>query len=160
MAKYKKSETKKCPRCGEKCLFASPKCPECGLVFSRLNFVTNKAGKKCVLKRQKDKLLYMTSWPSDVSRLKAILLCGFLGLFGAHNFYLGRYIKAIFSLIFVSITVVFASMTAYPDFYYIFIQIFAIPGAFPLIFWVLDFINICIGKYKIPVSIPDKIEEL
>ena len=86
MAKYKKSETKKCPRCGEKCLFASPKCPECGLVFSRLNFVTNKAGKKCVLKRQKDKLLYMTSWPSDVSRLKAILLCGFLGLLALITF--------------------------------------------------------------------------
>lgn len=160
MAKYRRSEVKKCPRCGEKCLFNAPKCPECGLLFSRLNLVTNKAGKRCVRKRQKDKVLYVSSWPEDAKRWKALLLCGFLGLYGAHNFYLGRYTKAIFCLVFTSISTVFACMTAYPPFYDIFIQFFAIPAAFPLFFWVLDFVNIAIGKYKIPVSIPDDPKEI
>lgn len=160
MAKYRKSETKRCPRCGEKCLFSAYKCPECGLIFSRLSLVTNKAGKKAFWKRQNDKILHVTSWPEDAKRWKALLLCGFLGLYGAHNFYLGRYYKAFFCLIFTAISTVFACMTVYPDFYFIFIRIFAIPAAFPLIFWVTDFVRICIGKYKIPVSIPDKIEEV
>lgn len=116
MAKYRRSEVKKCPRCGEKCLFNAPKCPECGLLFSRLSLVTNKAGKRCVRKHQKDKVLYVSSWPEDAKRWKALLLCGFLGLYGAHNFYLGRYIKATFSLIFSTITTIFAAMTVYPDF--------------------------------------------
>lgn len=160
MAKYRRSEVKKCPRCGEKCLFNAPKCPECGLLFSRLSLVTNKAGKRCVRKRQKDKVLYVSSWPADAKRWKALLLCGFLGLYGAHNFYLGRYIKATFSLIFSTITTIFAAMTVYPDFYYTFIQFFAIPAAFPLFFWVIDFIQIAVGKYKIPVSIPDDPKEI
>ena len=160
MAKYRRSEVKKCPRCGEKCLFNAPKCPECGLLFSRLSLVTNKAGKRCVRKHQKDKVLYVSSWPEDAKRWKALLLCGFLGLYGAHNFYLGRYIKAAFSLIFTTITTIFAAMTVYPAFYYTFIQFFAIPAAFPLFFWVLDFIAIATGKYKIPVSIPDDPKEI
>ncbi len=51
-------------------------------------------------------------------------------------------------------------MTVYPDFYYTFIQFFAIPAAFPLFFWVIDFIQIAVGKYKIPVSIPDDPKEI
>lgn len=163
MAKYRKSEVKKCPRCGEKLLFNAPKCPECGLLFSRLSLVTNKAGKRCVRKRQKDKILRVTAWPEDAKRWKALLLCGFLGFYGAHNFYLGRYAKATFSLVFSVITTVLASMSAafYETvFYNTFIQYFAIPAAFPLLFWVLDFVYIAIGKYKIPVSIPEDVKEI
>ena len=64
------------------------------------------------------------------------------------------------ALIFSTITTIFAAMTVYPDFYYTFIQFFAIPAAFPLFFWALDFIAIATGKYKIPVSIPDDPKEI
>ena len=32
---------------------------------------------------------------SDKSKKKALLLCLFLGLFGAHNFYVGKYFRGI-----------------------------------------------------------------
>ncbi|MEG1499698.1 MAG: TM2 domain-containing protein [Clostridia bacterium] len=153
-------EIKRCPRCKEKCVLSASVCPECGLKFARLLLCTNAAGKKARKMKQKDKVLMQSDWPFDASRKKALLLCGFLGIFGAHNFYVGRYFKAAFSLIFTCATLVFAALTIYPDWYDTFMSFYAIPGAFPLIFWFVDFARIAIGKYPIPVAIAEKGEEI
>ena len=93
-----KNGLKKCPRCKEKVLAHQKTCPFCGLIFDRLNDVSNKAAHKEVLKLRKRNYIMMSDWPADVSKKKALLLCGFLGLFGAHNIYLGRFYKAFFVL--------------------------------------------------------------
>lgn len=146
---------KKCPRCGEKCFSVQKKCDYCGLVFERLNYVTNKAGKIAVIKRQKEKVLRVTTWPSDVKKWKAMLFCGLGGLVGAHNFYLGRFLKGFFSLIVTLIGLVcilFENYINYAPFYEAF---FFLPTAITFILWIYDFIMIFFERYKIPVAIEE-----
>lgn len=153
----RKYSLKKCPRCGMKCVMTEPTCPDCGLVFAKLANCSNKMGKRKYVQRKKDEYLMSDLWTPDVKRWKAVVWCVFLGAFGAHNFYLGRYLKASFSLVFSLITLIFAGMTVYPSFYDTFIQFFAIPAAFPFIFWIFDFFSICLGKYKIPIAIDERL---
>ena len=142
-----------CPRCKEKNFKNQKKCSECGLVFEKLNYVTNRAGKIAVVKREKEKVLNVTNWPSDVKKHKALLLCGFLGFLGIHNFYLGRYLKGAFSLFVTLVASVCILLENYIDYSKFYETFFFLPTAIMFIFWWLDFILILINKYKIPVSI-------
>ena len=74
MFKKKRSAYKKCPRCGNKCLLSQEKCDDCGLIFSRLQYASNKAAKRRILKFDKDciKMLNGTVFPvrqKDKSKL-------------------------------------------------------------------------------------------
>ena len=142
-----------CPRCKEKNFKNQKKCSECGLVFEKLNYVTNRAGKIAVVKREKEKVLNVTNWPSDVKKHKALLLCGFLGFLGIHNFYLGRYLKGAFSLFVTLVASVCILLENYIDYSKFYETFFFLPTAIMFIFWWLDFILILINKYKIPVAI-------
>ena len=149
-------QTKRCPRCNEKCVFSQPTCPECGLVFSRLANTSNKVGKKAAIKSQKNLYFMCSLWPDDVKRWKALLWCGFLGMFGAHNFYLGRFLKAFFSLIVITLAITASTLLAAWRYYDVLMFFVAIPGAFATIFWIWDFAMICVGKYKIPVGLKEQ----
>ena len=151
---------RKCPRCGEKNLANQKKCAFCGLVFERLNYCSNKSARKEVIKLRKRNYIMTKEWPADASKKVALLLCGFLGLFGAHNFYLGRFYKGmtvLFGLI-CSIVLLFLpyKSLAYDIIWYISL----LPAACVLIFWAMDFIKIFLERYKIPVSIDEKLYAL
>ena len=150
----------KCPRCNEKNIASQKRCGACGFVFDRLNYCSNKSAKKEVIKFHKSNYFMTREWPYDVSKKKALLLCGFLGIFGAHNFYLGRFFKASLVL-FGLISAIVMLLLPYGSMAYNIVSYFGtIPGATVLIFWVLDFINIFLERYKIPVSIDKKLYEL
>ena len=142
-----------CPRCKEKNFKNQKKCSECGLVFDKLNYVTNRAGKIAVVKREKEKILKVDKWPPDVKKHKALLLCGFLGFLGIHNFYLGRYLKGAFSLFVTLVASICILLENYIDYSKFYETFFFLPTAIMFIFWWLDFILILINKYKIPVAI-------
>lgn len=148
---------KKCPRCHEKLLVHQKKCPFCGLVFDRLKYVSNKAAHKNVIKFKRSNYLMVKDWPSDVSKKTALLLCAFLGLFGAHNFYLGRFYKGLIVL-FGMISAVALIFIDYASVWHqVLYYISAIPILCVLVFWVLDFVRIFLERYKIPVSIDEKL---
>lgn len=158
------SPFKKCPRCKIKCLISEKKCHECGLVFERLNYTSNKSAKKNLLKGRRSEVIMVSEWPYDAKKSTALLLCGFLGFTGAHNFYLGRFWKAsimLLGLLLAITTVLLSEYGLYGTPIYNIIRYIAIfPGASVLIFWILDFISIFLERYKVPVSIDEKFYNL
>ena len=152
-----KRVTKKCPRCGEKNLEQALKCSDCGLVFSRMELATNKAAKKMIKQGQKDKVVYVKSTPKDLKRWKLILLTIFTGLWGGHLFYVGRYNKAIFMLIFGLIYIVGGILS---------ISNLLSKGIEMVVYfcvgilgfcWLFDVLDVCIFRLKIPVYIDTEV---
>ncbi|MDD4110652.1 MAG: hypothetical protein PHS54_03765 [Clostridia bacterium] len=161
---FKNSPFKKCPRCQTKCLVHDKKCNECGLIFERLQYTSNRTAKKNLLNGKRDEVVMIKEWPQDANKVKALWLCGLLGFTGAHNFYLGRFWRASFVLIGLLLTMTFVILSDFglygTTIYYIIRYLALIPGACVLIFWVSDFLNILLEKYKIPVSIDENLYEI
>ena len=153
MKRVDKSLIIKCPRCGEENFKTQKKCSDCGLIFDRLNYVSNRAGKIAVIKREKENILRVTKWPSDAKKGKALLLCGFLGLVGAHNFYLGRYLKGFFSLIVTLVACVCILLENVIDYASFYENFFFLPTGIMFLMWWVDFILIASNKYKIQVEL-------
>jgi|YelNatPaOPRAMG01_1025707.scaffolds.fasta_scaffold01105_8 TM2 domain-containing membrane protein YozV len=81
----------------------------------------------------------MTIGFSDKSRKKALLLCIFLGIFGAHRFYIGKIGTGLLMLFIGFLWIVF-SIHFKMFYFYLFI---------PLIIWVIfDLLLIILGKMK------------
>ncbi len=76
--KFTSNEEKFCTSCGEKINIYAEVCPRCGVAQNNV-FQTN-AEKK--------------------SLLTTLLLANILGIFGIHNFYIGKTVKGVFSIIF------------------------------------------------------------
>lgn len=144
--------TKVCPRCSEKCDITDTKCPDCGLIFARLEFGSNKLAKKNILAKNKDHVVYTTTLPKDLKRRNLLLLCGFLGIFGAHNLYCGRYLKGIYMFFCGILTLACVTFTNY-WFTDTLLYASSIPCGIMAFMWLFDFINLCLGKFKVPVSI-------
>ena len=153
MKRVDKSLIMKCPRCGEENFKTQKKCSDCGLIFDRLNYVSNRAGKIAVVRREKENILRVTKWPKDAKKSKALLLCGFLGLVGAHNFYLGRYVKGFFSLIVTLVACVCIMLENVIDYASFYESFFFLPTGIMFLMWWVDFILIASNKYKIPVAL-------
>lgn len=154
----KNSPFKKCPRCKEKCLAHAKTCHECGLIFERLNYTSNKTAKKLILKGKYKDTIKTADWPYDAKKSTALLLCGFLGFTGAHNFYLGRFVKgatALFGIILSIIMVSLNDLIFGTQIWHYLNMIVLIPGACSLVFWITDFLIIFLEKYKIPVAIDE-----
>mgnify|MGYP005776289561 CR=1 FL=1 len=154
---------KKCPRCHEKCFAHEKACHECGLVFERLNYTSNKTAKKLILKGNRKDTIKTSDWPYDAKKSTALLLCGFLGFSGAHNFYLGRFVKGAVSLfgILLSVIMVILNDQIYGTTTWDVLRfIVLIPGCCVLIFWVSDFLSILFERYKIPVAIDENLINL
>lgn len=151
--KYRK-DTKKCPRCDEKMLENQKVCPDCGLVFARLEKATNAEAKKQFFQKDKS-IVIVKDIPKDVSKKKLLLYVGFLGIFGAHNFYIGRYYKAILMCLFSLLALVYVALPYSDVMLFIMSSPFiTIPtGIFVSVFWVSDFIAIIFENYKIPVAL-------
>ena len=142
---------KKCPRCGEKVLFNERACPGCGLLYERLDFVTNKAGKQKLLSGHKDEVIYMDKLPSDVPFWK-LLLIALLGFTGSHCLYVGKYVRGFIMLgvFFVSLLgIMVPILTEMPSWEWL--VMFPL-GIFVFV-WLYDLVLICIKKFKIPVAI-------
>ena len=153
MKRVDKSLIMKCPRCGKENFKKQKKCSDCGLIFDRLNYVSNRAGKIAVVRREKENILRVTKWPKDAKKSKALLLCGFLGLVGAHNFYLGRYVKGFFSLIVTLVACVCIMLENVIDYASFYESFFFLPTGIMFLMWWVDFILIASNKYKIPVAL-------
>lgn len=158
------SPFRRCPRCKEKCFVHEKSCHECGLIFERLNYVSNKSAKKNLLRFNKKDVIMTADWPYDAKKLTALLLSGFLGFSGAHNFYLGRFFKGLFVLVglLLSLTGVLLTEFGYFDttVFNVIRYLAIIPGSSVLIFWVSDFFSIFLERYKIPVSIDESLYEI
>ncbi len=145
----KQKPFKKCPRCGNKCLINQEKCEECGLVFSKLQFASNKAAKKKLLHFDRDYVIFTNRLPADVSKVKLWLYFLLLGWFGGHFYYVGKYIKGLLmSLGFVYLIVgtIFNEqiVAANATLLYIPISIYALS-------WIVTFSCLLSKRFKVPI---------
>ena len=154
----RKKDFKRCPRCDTKCLIHQPKCEACGLIFSRLSYATNREAKKAIKNHKKNFVVYDKTLPKDVNKWKLFFMCLFLGMFGGHDFYVGKYLKGFFKLLSAIMLFVAAAlpMSWWNDFYLASIMwILIIPSGFDAIFWLLDTFRILSNHYKVPVAIEE-----
>ena len=151
--KRKTYYSKRCPRCGTKNDYTSAKCSQCGLIFSRVENGSNKLAKGLILAGQKNQTIKAPGFPKDVSKKTFMLLCGFLGLFGAHNFYVGRYLKAIFQIIIGIFSLIATVMSGYVEFIGHIMPFMCIFVAINAFMWMFDLFDGALNKYRIPVAV-------
>ena len=144
-----------CPRCGLKSVEGVESCPDCGLVFSRLEVATNKDAKRKILRGDREYIIKTNRLPSDVSFLKLLLLCIFLGPVGAHCYYTGRYLRGgVLTCTFVAIImfVIFNAPLMQINNGAFLGAVSTVCGLIELL-WIWDIAMIILKKYKVPVAI-------
>lgn len=146
---------KVCPRCGLKSLKLQDTCPDCGLVFARLELATNKDAKKLIKRRETDYIIKTSQLPKDVNYIKLLLLVIFVGVMGGHCFRVGRYWRGsllLLNFIAVVMYVIFnAPLIAYDG--GALIAVLTTLSGFVLFLWAYDLIMIVLKKFKVPVAI-------
>ncbi len=149
---------KKCPRCGNKCLRQQETCEECGLIFARLEYASNKAAKRKIKHFDKDFVIYTNQYPNDMSWWKLLLLDFVTGIVGGHYYYVGKYWKgALMTTGFVYLvfcTIFNAPMVEALTTYYAYLPI-GVLG----ISWIVSLIYVAFKKFKVPVivEVPEQI---
>ena len=144
-----------CPRCGLKSLVLQDECPDCGLVFARLDIATNKDAKKLIHRRETDYVIKTSKLPKDVSYLKLLLLTIFTGVAGGHCFRVGRYWRGALLLInFLAIVmyVVFNAQLMAVDGGALLASLTTFSGIIEMV-WMYDIIMVAMKKFKVPVAI-------
>lgn len=126
------------------------KCEECGLIFSRLEFATNKAAKNKIKKGDRDYILYTSNLPKDLSHTKLLIYTLFLGLFGAQYYYTGKYIKGILMSAMMAYAIVCVIFNAYLVNY---LSILYVPIGVGVLAWIVSCVYVICKKFKVPVSI-------
>ncbi len=157
----------RCPNCGAKFPKNANVCLHCGTEMNQLLTASNKAVSKAKKEYQPELIVYSSIFPSDLSYKNTLLLCIFLGLFGAHRYYTKQYISAILMTVFWSITLIFSAilglfwggyLTLNMDLYLFesITSFVSIGGVVVLIRWIYDIVLLALKKYKVPVILGKK----
>lgn len=148
-----------CPKCYGKIDKVSNRCKSCGFNLRQLNGATHKDVKRAKKEGFGEDVLYTSILPEDIKKKKLLLLCIFLGFFGGHSYYAGKWIKGLYSTIVMTGLIVLVSLhVAYIDIQ----NVMGIAGAWllssfyalmgiNLILFVSDLIKIIRNKYKVSV---------
>ena len=139
-----------CPGWDNKCLLNGTKCEECGLIFSRLEFATNTAAKNMIKKGDRSYILYTSDLPKDLSYTKLLIYTLILGLFGAHYYYTGKYIKGILMSAMMAYAIVCLIFNAYLVEYLSFLYL---PIGIGVLAWIVSCVYVICKKFKVPVFI-------
>ena len=150
-------KNKRCPRCDSKVPVEMLVCPSCQLNFQKFDTATNKEAKEAIKTGEKERVLMRKGLPSDVKRWKLLLITIFLGLFGGHYYYVGRYKMGAFFSIFFFVGITNAILTALlpempkGELYQIFTLLVLIWGVV-ILMWSIDIAKVVLNKFKVPVS--------
>lgn len=156
------SKTLKCPVCG--CKMRTGICPYCHVTDKEVTSASNRDAKVAIRARKREYIHYTNTLPSDVSRKKLFWYSLFLGWIGAENFYVGKYVKAWYSLV-VSMLMIMASIfftisslcnwvTA--NAFYMMIELLAIPMIVVLFFWFTDIVGVITKSFRVPILLAGK----
>lgn len=149
----------RCPKCYGRVEKLTNICMYCGFNMKKLQDASNKKAKEMKRQGDGDLCIETTCLPKDVSKKKLILLSSFLGLFGAHYFYIGKMFRGLLNLVFTIFMFVFATLRTlnirggifeYVEFFVAFGFIVV------LLCTILDVIKIIRNKFKVPVYIDEE----
>ena len=144
-----------CPRCGYQVLDGTEECPDCGLVFSRLEIATNREAKAKKLRHDRAYIVNTKKLPSDVSFKKLLIFSIFFGAIGGHCFYVGRYLRGsilLLNAILMVLATVFNKYLMSIDNGAFLATISTIFGIIELL-WFWDIFAIITKRFKVPVAI-------
>ena len=140
-----------CPKCGNKLI--EDKCPFCKTTKQDILTAVNKPVRKMNLKERQKIVFYTNNIPLDVSRKKLILYSIFLGLFGVHCMYVGRYLRGCLIPLLFLIGFLLALLIQETSAIYDVLHGGIIGGlvGVSLFMWWWDILVILFKKFKIPV---------
>ena len=161
-SRYGKPKMIKCPRCGLKNPEGSFSCADCDLHFDRLALATNHDAKRKKLRGDREFIIKVTDLPSDVSYIKLVLYVILLGVFGGHCYYVGRYLRgAMFTtnMLAMILFVVFNPqlLTVWGGHFFEIVMPFC---GLILLVWIFDVFKVITKKFKVPVAIDLKVDEV
>lgn len=159
----------RCPKCGARIPRGSNVCFKCGTNTRQIKEASHQAVKEARANYDYDKIVLTTAFPSDLSYVKTLLMCIFLGLFGGHYFYVKRNIPGIIYLV---ITLVFLAFILIPGFVtgfaegtmpiytnpflnFLFI-VSCMAEAVIVVFWITDIIKVATKHFNVPVVLKEK----
>lgn len=146
-----------CPKCYGKFDKKAKICINCGFSSKEFEGATNKKAKLAKKQGKGEDVLMTSTLPPDVRKKTLLLLSIFLGYMGAQNYYVGRWLKAIYaSVSFLAINISFYFQYLRPELivtefaWYVvsFVNIFA---GINIFIWLNDIIQISLNKFKVPV---------
>ena len=153
----------KCPFCQTDRRSENEKtCHICGLKFDELDEASNVEAKKRSLSRKpfeslEDEIVYVKIPPKDVDVPTAKTLTVLFGLFGAGNFYVGKFFKA-----FIMLVMALAGIAVEISYYVTKLQLWLAIGTsiliIPTILWLFDIGTIFSGRFKYPVKLKTNID--
>lgn len=143
-----------CPKCYGSMKKKDGICTHCGFKLSEFDGATNQKVRQAIRDGKREDILYTNNLPIDITKKSLLMYCIFLGLFGAHNYYCGKFGKAIY----MTITTVFSCLFSvlktnnlggwFVNYFFSFV---ALLQGITMFMWIIDLINICINKFKVPV---------
>ena len=152
----------RCPFCYEKMPKDANVCKVCGFQKSELDSASNKLVPEMRIK-DPECIIKVTTIPSDMNPKLLFWLCLLGGMLGLHCFYSKRTFRGIvcvigtiiltlgtpiaFGIVLIPVLTLDTSFSAFVG----------VSGAISFLIWVIDFVSIIFGKYKIPVVLKDKI---
>ncbi len=151
----------RCPICGSK-MIQNKICKYCNITDEQILNASNKQVKQYRKLDMSDLICFSTVVPTDVSRIKLLLLTIFFGFLGINHFYVNRNIRAFFSLFSFVLAIIFFSLQLSIKtlktviIFRLLYEIVFVAMAINVILWICDIINVIFYRFKIPVVLADK----
>lgn len=160
----------RCPTCGAKFPKNANICLHCGTQLSQIQKASNKAVVKARKEYQPELVVYSSVFPNDLSYKKTLLLCIFLGLFGAHRYYTKQTLSAVIMTVLWSLMLFFSTIMGLQMGGFINVgdigitsnvlsSVFGVvsfAGACVIIKWGFDLFRLIFKGYKVPVVLAEK----
>lgn len=151
----------RCPICGSK-MIQNKICKYCNITDEQILNASNKQVKQYRKLDMSDLICFSTVVPTDVSRIKLLLLTIFFGFLGINHFYVNRNVRAFFSLFSFVLAIIFFSLQLSIKtlktviIFRLLYEIVFVAMAINVILWICDIINVIFYRFKIPVVLADK----
>lgn len=143
-----------CPKCYGGMNRKMGLCMHCGFRYKDLEGATNSQVRIARQEGKKEDIIFTDRLPEDVKKKKLLLFSIFLGLWGGHNYYVGKFKKAIFMTSIFVIYMLFLVLqkfnigTEFVNYFFTFVA--TIQGV-SVIMWILDIFYIIFNRFKVPV---------
>ena len=160
MAK-KVKEFKRCPRCETKTHIYQDKCPVCGLIYSRLSRASNKEAKKAIRKGELNRVICDKTLPKDLNKWKLFFMSLFLGMFGGHYYYIGKYktgmVFSVSTLFLMTAGALATNDGTIWERAYFWMWLMIIPASACLVALAVNWIQILTNGFKVPIALKEEV---
>jgi len=135
-------------------------CAKCGVTKEQIFTASNKRAKQIKKQRTGEKLFKTRHRPDDVMFTTMAILVIFLGLFGAHHFYVGRKLRGWIQIVFINVGFWVFAFTWKSSIRATFDD-WGMPfptdwlAVIAVLLWIFDAFAVVFGMYRYPIRLGD-----